>query len=745
MFGRKDGMDMSAFGDAHFATPPEVRDENLLAPKGIRLGYYREPGKRKGWGQVIRYAGDASLTIIAGARSGKTRDFLCPALLEHEQSAIVIDPRGQLASLTKSRREQLGQDVHVLNPYRVFSETLGDPACYNPMDILDPLSPEFDSDCRKLAEGLIARDSDREGHWVSGARSLVAGIIGGLAAHGGVETKNLGYVREVLCSDTLLLKYARASQNSDHAFIRQQLASFAKADPDNPAEVAGFKETAREQTSFLGMKMIAESLRRTDFRFAGLKDKAGTVYIILPDNRLDDCGPWFRLIVASALNELWRGGRGKYRVLTILDEFAQIGHLDILENAAAAAAGRGVQLWPVLQNIPQLKKDYGEVWETFLSASDVQIFMTPREQTSADYISKWIGQRTVMTAGQSVQNSGHLGANKESDTLGQAGQPLIRPDEISKLGKHEAIIIGPHHTVIDALRRPYFHTPELEFLYDPDPLHEHDAVPAPVDPDTITTFADMLVACEERAERERLARRPLAFRLLVWGKSRNPYLNGLLKVEYFATLPLRLLLALLAAPFAIHSRPVGAALGFFALFGFWEVWNGFAKEPFLQLYDFERKTCTQQKYIDDDKWMGHELACKTEALKETASLFWSNAILTFIRSGPGVAAHRLDSVYGNEVGKWNDSVHAYSAHIAAKVTGEFDAVNAKPSSRHQFGETVALNAGAKVDFVPLSALQITEVEQNKRIDPPLSAPIPFRITARPSIVGWFGCRMDESG
>src|ERR1700733_936916 len=103
-----------------------------------------------------------------------------------------------------------------------------------------------------------------------------------------------------------------------------------------------------------------------------------------------------------------------------------------------------------------------------------------------------------------------------------------------------------------------------------------------------TTFADMLAASEERAEGDLRTRRPLAVRVLTWGRSRNPYLDVLLKLEYLVTLPLRLALALTAAPFALHNRPLGAMMSFLALFGFWEVFEGFAKKPFLGFYESQR-------------------------------------------------------------------------------------------------------------------------------------------------------------
>ncbi len=88
------------------------------------------------------------------------------------------------------------------------------------------------------------------------------------------------------------------------------------------------------------------------------------------------------------------------------------------------------------------------------------------------------------------------------------------------------------------------------------PKHEIEKTP---------TFADQLATSEEQAARSRQARRPLALRLLAWHHSRNPYWNALFKCEYLLTLPFRLVAALIAAPFALHNRPLGATMSFLAL------------------------------------------------------------------------------------------------------------------------------------------------------------------------------------
>jgi type IV secretion system protein VirD4 len=697
---------------------------HLLGPEGIRLGYYRAPGDRSSWGQVIRYNGDGGLILVAPPRSGKARDVLVGALLEYNQSSVVIDPKGQLAAITGPQRVRMGQRVIMLNPFNVWPEILGPTCRYNPMSLLDAASPTFGAECRKLAEGLIAKSgSERDSHWTDGARTLVSSVIGHLATDEDPTYRNLAQMREIIAgTEVALMTFAQSAMGSPHAFIRQGLAEYAVKDAPNKAEIAGKISTAREQTFFLSIDTIAENIRTADFRFGWLKESPTTVYIILPDEHLDTCGKWFRLVVASALHDLWRGGTGACRVLAIIDEFAHIGHLDILEKGAGMAAGHGLQLWPVLQNLTQLKKDYGENWEAFIAGSEIRQFFATRDQTSAKYVSETSGQRTVTTAGQSVHNTKPLEHDQSSDSVGQAGQPLIRPHEISSFGPNESLIFGPRNIVIDALRQPYFDTPELSGFYAPDPQHKSDThPPPPVNPQSVVSFGDIHFGLEEKAVQARAAKRPMALRFLMWGENSNPTLNIIRKVEYMLTLPVRLVLALLAAPFALHNKPLGAAIGFLALFGFWEVWDGFAKEPIMTVYQVEQNLCMSESWLQDTRSFGHLMACRAEGLKATANFVWRYAILATFSQGFSGAAVEFDRAFEKERRlQWNEAGRAADRIVYGTVPkplpGHSITISTTPDVAPTWNNSSDIENGPSVTQRLLSE---ERVAANWRIDRPL--------------------------
>ena len=172
-------------------------------------------------------------------------------------------------------------------------------------------------------------------------------------------------------------------------FIRRKLARFADIDEEDPRSLRSILSTATTQTDFIGSsKAIARSLGGSDFRFLDLKHTPTTVYLVLPPKYLTSGGNWFRLIIASALSDLWTEAKGPVPVLGILDEFAQLGHLAAIENAMGLAAGCGLQLWPILQDLTQIQDLYGKRWETFLDNAGIKQFFGTAGNTTADYVSK---------------------------------------------------------------------------------------------------------------------------------------------------------------------------------------------------------------------------------------------------------------------------------------------------------------------------------------------------------------------
>ena len=83
-----------------------------------------------------------------------------------------------------------------------------------------------------------------------------------------------------------------------------------------------------------------------------------------------------------------RGGRrSDYPTLFLLDEFAGLKRMEVIENAVAQAAGFGVKFFFIVQNLPQLKREYEESWESFVSNSGLKVLFQIDDHFSCDYLS----------------------------------------------------------------------------------------------------------------------------------------------------------------------------------------------------------------------------------------------------------------------------------------------------------------------------------------------------------------------
>ena len=380
-------------GSARCASLGEIARCGGFAANGIPIGaaYDTYPGGGPRFtnnvGPQLRDDSEGHLLLCAPTGFGKATDVLFPALLAawDTGSWLVVDPKGQLASVSWQARNSGGREAYNLNPFDLFSGSLGPTVGHNPMASLDPDSLSYGADCDGIADGCIL-PTGGDAHWPDGAHMLVSGLIMYLRKFGAPEEQNLVTVADTIGgSRRHLQSVIDDALLTGNALITQRLSRFEDINNQNDGEVRGLISSAKVQLRFIGNEAIRKSLKGT-FRFKTLRERKGrSVFLILPGQYLDICGKWFRLIVASAMRELMAERSGE-RVTFLLDEFAQLGRLSILETAIAMARGYRLKLFPVVQNLKQLSTLYGDGWETFLANTATQIFYPPVDQFTAEYL-----------------------------------------------------------------------------------------------------------------------------------------------------------------------------------------------------------------------------------------------------------------------------------------------------------------------------------------------------------------------
>jgi type IV secretion system protein VirD4 len=134
-------------------------------------------------------------------------------------------------------------------------------------------------------------------------------------------------------------------------------------------------------------------------------------------------------------------------VLFMLDEFAQLGHLPVIENNLALMREYGVKLWPVFQDLAQAEDIYKTRWESFISNAGVLQTFAPQDVTTRKYLSELSGQRLYWLETSSHNKSASFGAQLASTSGTQEGWqnmqgPVYWPQGLAAMQDGQAILFA---------------------------------------------------------------------------------------------------------------------------------------------------------------------------------------------------------------------------------------------------------------------------------------------------------------
>jgi type IV secretion system protein VirD4 len=166
----------------------------------------------------------------------------------------------------------------------------------------------------------------------------------------------------------------------------------------------------------------------------------------------------------------------------MLDELATLGHLTTVENAVGLAAGYGIQLVSVFQDVAQMRDLYKGRWASFIGNAGVGALFNLDDYETSEYWSKFIGGQLVETRSRQVDIYGYYNSEGVSETM----RPLFPPDKIMMefaRGKMLVLSQGAHPIITELV--PYWLDTNLKGLWDDPrvppvaPLWRHESASSP--------------------------------------------------------------------------------------------------------------------------------------------------------------------------------------------------------------------------------------------------------------------------
>ena len=249
-------------------------------------------------------------------------------------------------------------------------------------------------------------------------------------------------------------KYLNDDDKASLQRIWQDLIYFANCEDKQLSSVVS---TMTSQLQVIADPNVQSVTDRSDFTMEdfvyGIKGEDGTrrplsLYLIVSMSSLQRLVPLIKIFFEQAITLLCRDLDGKrpYRLLMMIDEFRQLGKMDVVEKALALSAGYGVILAVAIQSYDQLRVLY-QSEAMFVDNFAFQVILRVNDEGTSQKIEKILGQATERHKETSFSgNNALMSSTSNTMSVREMGRSLLTSEEIRTMPDDEAIIIqsGQH-------------------------------------------------------------------------------------------------------------------------------------------------------------------------------------------------------------------------------------------------------------------------------------------------------------
>jgi len=491
VLNQKRQRDLSAIeglhGTAHWADRQEIVESGLLPQpqthsQGVYVGAWLDEKNRKT--RYLRHNGPEHVLAFAPTRSGKGVGLVIPTLLSWPHSTVVYDIKGENWALTAGwRKEYAGNKV--LN----FDPTAEGSARFNPLSEIRLETPQEVADAQNISTMLV--DPDGKGlvdHWSKMSQALLTGAILHCCY---VQHRDTGQSATLADVDSLL-----ASPEMDiQAVLELMLEHKHLGDQPHPvvARVARnmlnlsekeLSSVVSSALSFLSLyrdPLVATNTGRSDFRVRDLMhgENPVSLYLVVRPSDADRLRPLIRLVITqivrlSTEKMRFEGGKSvadyRHRLLLLIDEFASLKRLTVIEEALAFMAGYGIKAYLIVQDLQQIYSAYGRE-EGLIGNCHIRIAYAPNKIETAELLSRMAGQTTVVRKQTTISGLRTGSRGQRSESMQEVQRPLITPDEVMRLPSaskdRQGNVLEPGHMLVFVAGQAPIYGRQILYFRDP--------------------------------------------------------------------------------------------------------------------------------------------------------------------------------------------------------------------------------------------------------------------------------------
>lgn len=408
-------------------------------------------------GKLVATEPRQSVIVLGPTQTGKTTGFAVPAILDWQGPVIAASVKNDLVKDTFKWRQTQGE-VWLFDPTRATGFDYEDVRAG-----WSPLSQAIDwGGARKVASWLSKANKAAGGglsdgdFWFSIAEKALAPYLFA-ASYAGLDMSTvLRWIDTMEEREVLNILQTTGVPEAMTAFR----ANMAR---DERTKSSVFT-TAETIVNAYNDPLVCESAANpTIFPSELLNGKNNTLYICAPSHEQDRLQTIFTAIVTqmkSAAYEL-AGKQNKIidpPLLIVIDEAANIAPLDDLDAIASTAAGIGIQLVTIFQDMAQIEARYKERARTVVNNHRAKVVLSGiSDSGTLEYVSKLIGEEEIDSTSVSISAQG-----ERSTTESKQQRTLASGSYLRRMKFGEGIVVYGQLAPAKLVLRAWYKDKELK-------------------------------------------------------------------------------------------------------------------------------------------------------------------------------------------------------------------------------------------------------------------------------------------
>ena len=433
-------------------------------------------GRHKKTNKILTVKSEKHFITFASTGSGKGVGSIIPNLLHYPNTVVVVDPKGENCNFTAEHRQNFfDQEIICLDPFResVWGKENGTNH-FNPLDAIPHTFQKAFRPCNALVDTIFAEEIKGDPFWIKRAKNLYLGFLIYICTapeyndsdHPGynAELRNLSTVNHLFSIPAEdLMAYIEKISVSDVPLNIKKFANEFLSAGASVKMLIGITETLKGEIQLFHSPEISAVMSGSDFSYDDAILDGATIYLIVPPEELRTYSKWTRIIITTLIQRAIYIRKTDLieaydkKILFLLDEFTNLGKLDVVRNNYSIARGYGLQFWIIFQDLGQLKPLYKKSWTSFFSNADIVQVFGVNDIDTADYISRILGETTIVSVSKSKnKNLGFKAGGGESTSQTEQKRKLYNPDEIKRFPKNLQFLITNGEYPIVARKITYY-------------------------------------------------------------------------------------------------------------------------------------------------------------------------------------------------------------------------------------------------------------------------------------------------